>query len=156
MRRLLAVLAVLSLAGTACTVPLPIPPPVIYIIKEIMWSSVPDPNGVHAPREPHSCGIIVEPADATGHAYYTVTDDLWVLDGWGFWVACVIADRDLGRAVPSEKITPDENSPTMRPVFDFILDAAPVLGRGNGHYFDPFGPQNVAVWRRSYIQSYGR
>jgi len=158
MRALAALLALVGVGvGSACDPainPPPLPPPIVYIIKEIMWSTMPDPSGVHAPREPHSCNIIVEPADATGHAYYTVTDDLWVLDGWTFWVACAIAGRDLNRAVPSEKITGDENSPTMRPVFDFRLDTAPILGRGSGHYPDP-AAQNVSVWRRAYIQSSG-
>ena len=158
MKALVALLALVGIAaGSACDPnisPPPLPPPIVYIIKEIMWSSTPDPSGVHGPRDPHSCSIIVEPADASGHAYYTITDDLWVLDGWGFWTACVIAGRDLGRAVPSTKITGDENSQTMRPVLDFKLDTAPVLGRGSGHYPNP-SAQNVSVWRRSYIQSYG-
>jgi hypothetical protein len=154
-KTIIAVLAVLGF--TACEPainPPPIPPPVVYVIKEIFWSSHPDPSGVHAPRDPHSCSIIVEPADASGHAYYTVQDDLWVLDGWGFWTACVIAGRDLGRAVPAVKVTGDENSPTMRPVLDFKLDTAPVLGRGSGHYPDP-AAQNISIWRRAYVQSYG-
>ncbi len=153
MRRL-ALLVVISLAGCAIIPPTPPDPILQEIIREVFYSTVPDPSGTHAPPAPHSCQIVVEPADPSGHAPYSTVDPIWSANGWLFWVACVVSGRDLGRSLPSLKITGDANEPTMTPVLGFRLDTAPIFGRGSGHYANP-AAQNISIWRRAYVQSYG-
>lgn len=143
--------------GTACEpviAPPPIPPPVVSIFKEIFHSTVPDPTGVHAPREPHSCAVLLEPADSTLHAPYTTVDAYWNANGWSFWVACVQQARALGRSLPVVKITGDENNPTLVPFFPFHFDTAPVFGRGSGHYSN-LSASNPSIWRRAYLEASG-
>lgn len=157
MRRLIAAsAATLTLgAATACSIIPPIPAPIQaignYIVKEIFWSTIPDPTGVHAPREPHLCAIVAEPGDPSLHAPYSTVDAYWNANGWQFWTECVITARTLGRTLPVVKITQDPNTPGAMPKLEFKLLTAPVFGRGSGIYFDPQA-SNVPVWRRAYIE----
>ncbi|HVE28289.1 MAG TPA: hypothetical protein VNC22_22935 [Sporichthya sp.] len=151
MRRLLLVATAAALIGCAPPVinPPPVPPPVTYVLREIFWSSTPDPSGVHGPREPHSCAIKLGPASESLHDYYEPVDKYW-LNGWEFWTNCVIPARTLGRALPVVKITGDGSDPP--PVLTFHLDTAPVLGLGSGHYDDPVAAA-PAVWRKARIEA---
>lgn len=155
MKKLLIGLGALALVGCDPAInPPPIPPPVVAVVKEIFHSTVPDPTGVHAPREPHSCAVIVEPADVSLHAPYSTVDSYWNANGWSFWVNCVQTARSMGRALPALKITGDGNDASMTPVMRFTLTTAPVFGRGSGHY-DTFNAVNISVWRKGYVEASG-
>lgn len=158
MKRLIAVLLALATVGFAAACepaisPPPVPPPVSYLFKQIFYSSYFNPNVPAPENEPHSCAILVEPADSSLHAPYSTVDTAWNANGWAFWTACVIPARDSGRALPVVKITGDPNEQTTL-VLAFHLDSAPVFGRGSGHY-DSFNATNIAVWRKTYIEATG-
>jgi len=154
MKRRLAVL-VAAATLTACIPAPPIPPPVVAIFKEIFHSTVPDPTGVHAPREPHSCAIRVYLADASLHAPYQPVDSYWYANGWAFWTACVIASRDLGYSIPVVKEDGRYlNAQVLDPRLTFFLDTAPVLGTGSGHYAS-FLATSRAAWAKAYIEAQG-
>lgn len=157
MRKLLGVLA-LSLgmvASQACEPDIkPPPPPIInYIHRLIYWSSIPDPTGTHAPKDgPHSCAVIVEPADLGGRAPYSTVDNVWNANGWAFMTACVIPARALGYSLPIQKITGDPQG--EEPTFTFYIDNAPIFGRGAGHYGE-LQASNISVWRKAHIDVVG-
>ena len=155
MRRLILAAVVALIGATACEPainPPPIPPPITAIFKEIFHSTVPDPTGVHAPREPHSCAIRVYPAGPSLYANYDTIDPYWRANGWAFWSACVIAARDVGFAIPVVKANGMPNETVMRPFFHYKLVTAPVFGTGSGIYQE-LGADNVSVWTRAYIEA---
>jgi hypothetical protein len=149
-RLLLLPLLLLGLACEPAITPPPVPPPISAIFKEIFHSTVPDPTGVHAPREAHSCAAIVDPPDASGHAYYHVLDPLWEANGWGYWSNCVLVARSVGRSIRLAKYGASNES-TQTPILNFVMDSAPIFGDGAGHYPDP-AATNPAVWARAYVQ----
>ena len=153
MRRLIVTAAVLVLAacGPPAFAPPPAPPnPFGVVLREIFHSSVPDPTGVHAPREPHSCAIKLAVPATSLHDYYEPVDPEFHINGWEFWTACVIPSRDLGYTLPVVKI--GGVSDDQPPLLTFHFDTAPVLGLGTGHYDNPQAA-NRAVWARAKIET---
>lgn len=153
----LAILAVcLVPLGLACEPAInlpPVPPPITYLFKQVFYSSYYNPNVPAPENEPHSCAIIVEPADSTLHAPYTTVDTAWNANGWAFWSACVIPARNAERALPVVKSTGYPNEQTAS-VLDFHLDTAPVFGKGSGH-FSSFAATSIGTFNKLYIEATG-
>jgi len=140
--------------AVACVKPPPVPPPVVSLFKEIFHSTVPDPSGVHAPPDPHSCAITGSVADASLHAQYKPVDTYWYANGWSFWTSCVVTARTLGFSLPFVKDNGMPNSQVLDPRLTLYLDTAPVLGVGSGHYAS-FAATSAATWGRAYIEVQG-
>jgi len=121
------------------------------VVNWVVVENTPDPTPANPGQSaPMSCSFLAEPADASGRAPYTV-NGLAVLRGWEWYQACPVAAKQLGFVIPATKITGDDNNATMSPRLVFYLDTAPLLGRGSGHYADPFQAGIMSVFRKAYI-----
>jgi len=143
--------ALLSLSASCGPNPIAIKNCAGQVIETVLMSNTPDPTPDNPqPVKDMDCLFGSEPADASGRAPYTI-NGIGVLNGWEWWTACVETARAMGWTLPATKITGDANDSSMTPRLEFVFDTAPIIGRGSGHYRDPFQAGNIAVYRRAHI-----
>jgi hypothetical protein len=122
------------------------------VVDYVLVENTPDPTPANpAPTQSMSCAFYAQPPDPSGRAEYAVVTGLGRANGWGWYQACPVSAKALGYVIPAVKSTGDANDATMTPRLVFLIDTAPVLGIGSGHYSDPFQAGIISVFRKAYI-----